>query len=214
MNEKQIQNMLNFDPLAYAETTTGKSYKDDKNTIGLGLGLHLGYSQLKREALEKIGDVHFGTPLQDYTKIISNIGFKQVLCLPFNCHNGEDELQIWWNSSGILLSFDTYFNKSKINGGKFYYNIKPKTDQFYKYTSSGHYTDEIWIGDHDCREALVFHIYQLEKSGEFLSKWIERPFLWLLHYMDTKSDYDYKKINEERINMLPDYVRKAISPKE
>jgi len=70
------------------------------------------------------------------------------------------------------------------------------------------------IGGGDCREALKYNIEQLELNGSFVKPWVERPFLWLLHYMDTKVEgYRYEKINAERIAMLPEEVRvAAISP--
>lgn len=75
----------------------------------------------------------------------------------------------------------------------------------------GHRT--VWSGNHDCREAVKLKITNMINKGVFLPKWKEQPFLWLLHYMDTKTKgYDYKKINEERIAMLPQYVRDAITP--
>lgn len=71
----------------------------------------------------------------------------------------------------------------------------------------------LWVGDHDCREALKMNITYMIENGKFLTKWKERPFLWLLHYGDKEvKGYDYQKINEERIAMLPDYVRDAITP--
>lgn len=74
-----------------------------------------------------------------------------------------------------------------------------------------HPTIMIWSGDHDCREALKFNINRLAENGTFLKKWNEQPFLWLLHYMDTKKEgYNYKSINEERIAMLPIDVQELI----
>lgn len=73
----------------------------------------------------------------------------------------------------------------------------------------------VWVGDHDCREALKMNVTNLIHNGVFLAKWKKSPFLWLLHYMDTKTEgYDYEKINAERIAMLPEYVRNAINAPE
>jgi hypothetical protein len=72
---------------------------------------------------------------------------------------------------------------------------------------------KVWVGDHDCREAVKMNITNMIDNGTFLTKWKERPFMWLLHYMDTKVEgYDYKQIIEDRIAMLPDHVREAITP--
>jgi hypothetical protein len=63
-------------------------------------------------------------------------------------------------------------------------------------------------------EAVKFRIAEMEKDGKFLSKWIEQPFMWLLHYQDTKVQfYDSGKINRERIKLLPRQVRRAIDPR-
>jgi hypothetical protein len=57
-------------------------------------------------------------------------------------------------------------------------------------------------------------IDKLKRNGEFLPKWVERPFLWLLHHGDTQGEYDYDEINEERISKLPKHVIDAITPEE
>ena len=73
---------------------------------------------------------------------------------------------------------------------------------------------KIWCGDHDCREAVKFNISQLNSNGNLIKQWKETPFLWLLHYMDTKEEgYDHKKITQERLNKLPSYVLDIIKVK-
>ena len=45
--------------------------------------------------------------------------------------------------------------------------------------------------------------------------WKERPWLWLLNYMDSKEEgYDYNAINEQRIAALPTGVRVMRGPKD
>ena len=69
----------------------------------------------------------------------------------------------------------------------------------------------IWVGDHDCREALKNNINLMAQNGVFLKKWKKKPFLWLLHHGDTDTKgYDYEQINKERLNLLPDYVKQCI----
>lgn len=69
----------------------------------------------------------------------------------------------------------------------------------------------IWSGEHDCREATKFKIDKLSQNGVFLKTWKSRPFLWLLHYMDTKTEgWDFSKISEERVKMLPLCVQERI----
>lgn len=48
-------------------------------------------------------------------------------------------------------------------------------------------------------------------TGIFMKKWIKQPFLWLLHYGDTKvAGYDFDEINQQRIAMFPTEVQEAI----
>lgn len=69
----------------------------------------------------------------------------------------------------------------------------------------------IWVGDHDCREAIKNNINLMAQNGTFLKKWKKQPFLYLLHHRDTKiENYSYKEINQKRLNRLPDYVKECI----
>lgn len=69
----------------------------------------------------------------------------------------------------------------------------------------------VWVGHHDCREALKNNINLMVNNGTFLKKWKKQPFLWLLHHGDTKiENYDYAQINQTRLNLLPDWVKECI----
>jgi hypothetical protein len=77
----------------------------------------------------------------------------------------------------------------------------------------------VWVGDHDCREALRHHIRQLRVNGKFLKPWAVRPHLWLIGY-DVEYEAEklhgnnwqktsefYSQKNRERFDMLPEEVR-------
>jgi hypothetical protein len=69
----------------------------------------------------------------------------------------------------------------------------------------------IYDGSFDCRVAIKHNINKLTKTGTFLSKWKEQPFLWLLHRGDTEiKNYDHKAINAKRITMLPKDIQEKI----
>lgn len=69
----------------------------------------------------------------------------------------------------------------------------------------------IWVGYHDCREALKNTINMMAENGTFLKEWKRVNFLWLLHYGDTKNvDYNYEMINRERYDKFPQYVKDCI----
>lgn len=220
MKPEKVRKILTRDGLDEAEKMTGASYKASKFTRHIGLLNHMEIVAEKKAAMLATDDTAYACPLDRYLRIAQEIGFKIVLVMPFK-GNGwgrepvEEALYVLWKD-GILLKFDT-FGGNSVNSGNFYYNWRRnrplKNDGL---TSSGSCSRQdvgIWVGNHDCREALRFHLSQLEQAGSFLSKWIERPFLWLLHYGDTETAaYDYNAINQARIALFPEEVRNAITP--
>lgn len=161
-----------------------------------------------------MGDTQLNNTLKSYLDAVKRLEFEEVLAIKFRHREAEDTFFIFARRDGVLLGFDTY-NGNAINGGKIYYNWEPRGQFDWSVTSSGRMhtrTDrEIWIGDHDCRQMLAGKIAKLTSNGSFVSPWIERPFLWLLHHGDPK-DADYKLINAERIALLPAWVQAFIGP--
>lgn len=222
--DNTTRDLLNFDPLDYAERLTGESCHTEATGM-LGMALAMNHNRIKNEHLKTLGDTTYGDKLDRYTQIITEMGFEQVLDLPFTgkSYNGDDPREehyfIYAHRDGLLLSFDT-FGGNSVNGGKVCYCWKPSgpANQTYGLTSSGCFRnydspDRYWAGDHDCREALQYKLNALRENGTFLQKWPadHNIFLWLLHYMDTKVDgYDYKAITAERLAMLPDWVQEMI----
>jgi hypothetical protein len=229
MDNKELNGRLSFDPLSQAEKITGKHSGEDKETAFLGMGLMIENNQRKNEILDSMDDTKFSNSVESYLRKAKKFGFEVVLTEPFTSRRGigENLYILWHDELGILLTFDTSTCEDdgswakagkevpppSVNGGHYYYNIKlnPKVD--WSILSSGSYEGDVWVGDHDCREALIYKINRLKENGEFLTKWTKRPFLWLLHHGDTDGEYDYHKINEERISRLPQRVIDAITPK-
>lgn len=219
--------LLSFDPFAAAEQMTGCEYKDDEGTSALGMLLTMAHGERKNAHLMELDDTVLSNNLDRYIRIVTEMGFEQVLKLPFSGKLfGDDEPRnehhfiFAHRHRGLLLAFDT-FGGDRVNGGKVYYCWRPDdgdVSNAYRFTSSGSWCDFdssncYWFGDHDCREALRFKLQRLADNGTFLQRWPEdnKRFLWLLHYMDSKQDgYDYKAITEERIAMLPRWVQEMI----
>ena len=218
--QKDYNELLNRDALAEAEQSLGLSHHGNDDVAFLGIAKMMDINDKRRAMATLCRDTYFDMPLSDYIDCIQQIGFQKVYHKPFSAmHCGEkrdcEHFMFWENKRGILLHFDTYYGKS-INGGKFYYNIKPKdvdNHEWHRHTSSGGLRDGVWAGDHDCREAVKHHIQMLEEYADFLPVWKEDPFLWLLNWSDSKKEgYDYKAINAERISKLPLHIQKAITP--
>jgi len=195
MNEK----LLNFDALAEAEKATGKSYKDDEETSSLGFDLHLAASTAKRRMLAEACDTYHGQPLEEYLEVVRSLGFIEAVRQPFVNYQDETKTEtyfiFWHPTDGILLSFDTY-HCNHVNGGHFYYNwIPDKTHKdWFTCVSSGWGNDingrYVWSGDHDCREALKYHICQMRDHGKFLVPWESYHMVWLGHFTERNSKSD------------------------
>lgn len=219
--DEQLGKTISQDALADAERITGGSIHGDRDTQFLGLALHARAVDAKRVMLEDANDSCYGTTLEQYCAIIRDIGFGQLLTIPFQGAYHADEFHIWWEGRrGLLLMFDTYFGCKSVNGGTFYYCWRPRGERRYgECLSSGHYTqDGVWVGYHDCREAIRFNIRRLESLGEFVVPWVEQQWLWPLHYADLprdsasrwkEADAIVDRCRAERLAMLPPEVRAA-----
>jgi hypothetical protein len=193
----------------------------------LGMQNFFENNEKKKLALEALGDTSFHTPLDRYLQIVLGLDFELALEIPFKGSVGHETFYVFWRR-GILMAFDTFWSRKHVNGGKFSYNWEPKPEvqEIWRYTSSGTVTrlseDRIWVGDHDCREALKHHISQLEAHGRILETWVDQGYLTLLHHGDeialkregrTYNLETMQAITNARISLLPERIRKAISGK-
>jgi hypothetical protein len=127
----------------------------------------------------------------------------------------EEQWSIYWRD-GILLFLDSF--RGNLNSGHAYFNyrLNPGSRSLTGY--SGGFTltpegDRVAYGSIDIREGLRHRLTTMEENGEFLSQWVERPFLWLLHHSDTKvPGYDHEAITKQRISLLSQDVQDAVTP--
>ena len=206
-----IRDALRYDPLTEAEKITGCDYKDDEYTTVLGMILAQAHGAEKRKLLSDNNDVHMQSTLEEYLAVVASLGFEEILneTIP----GTEDRYMVFWRN-GVLLDFDTYFDGKSINSANL--NLQFQGSRADLPPSSNGFAGEVdgesvWYMRIDAREGLRFNLEHLEERGTILPKWVTRPFLWLLHYRDTKQDgYDYKAINKARIAKFPQHVREAM----
>lgn len=221
MNRKDLQMILDFDPMQVAEENAEK--RDEAYVLGLILN-YLKGNLVKKEMIER-GDTYHGMPLIDFRKIMINNGFKLIYEEEFE-HKSDamykDIQMIYWNDEGLLIDVDSYWNQKIVNSGNLYYNW---TSDFLNVnevinlgiTSSGYFVQNdppIWCGNYDVREALMYHIENLKTYGSFLCPWVKTPYLWLLHYVDDKGkDYsDLEEIRKKKLGKIDkDIVNKIIT---
>ncbi len=206
-----LDELLGFDPLQEAEIMTGRSYKHDIATSSIGLLLAVDNNQKKKELLKANEDSYYGMEFAEFVVLMDSMGFKSVASgfIP----NSEDEWFIDWKD-GILVVYDSF--RGSLNGAKAFFNYLPASDNSYRGGFSGTAVEgpngkNVWCGDFDAREGFKHRLDNYRDTGIFMKKWIRQPFLWLLHYGDTKvAGYDFDEINQQRIAMFPTEVQEAI----
>lgn len=244
MREKEagisrLEGMLIFDPIQFVEDVSGKSVDGDDQLGMAALGVAIQHNKVKNSELERQDDTKLSNDLDRYLRIIGELGFIEVLKVSFSSPHDAGMAETFYiflhPEKAILLEFDTY-QGIRVNGGKFYYCWKESSKDYPRGILSSYSLESIsdpnWRkdskfndsspedlyvqGNHDCREAIRYHMSNLGRYGTFINPWpaeVEgrERFLWLLHHGDTRVDgYDYKTITKERIAMMPEWARKAI----
>ena len=224
--DAELKRLLETDALAEAERMTGKSYKEDSESMGLGMSLQMSLSAAKRAALKDAGDTYMTMPLDDALHLFYLMGFDEVLQDNFTAFDRHDQVETYrvlWRNDGILATVESY-RGDQLNMSKIYYNVEfpPGTTRIGSVTSSGKlWSDDwnspegrrVWVGDHDAREGVRYSMRRLDEAGTFLPVWVERPFLWLVNFAESKvPGYNHSDITEERVARLPEHVRDAITP--
>ncbi len=208
---KELNDALQYDPLAQAEKICGKSYKEDESVAWLGMAMQMEHNDRISALLKQNRDTCYRNTLEEQIAVFEDMGFRLLICEPIE--GTKDKWRIFWRA-GVLLFCDSYSGDKSLNSGKIYFNYCGPREAMIQ-CSNGYAGkvdgENVYSGSKDVREGLRHCLDTMTESGKLLEKWVEKPFLWLLHYMDTKIEgYDYNEINSERIAMLPDDVREAI----
>lgn len=213
-----IGDLLRFDPLAEAERVTGKDYKVDEATVGLGMLLGVDNGDRKRAALTATNDTHWGVTFSEALGIFESEGFGVVYDEPFKGTSSEaptERYVILWNPLGILITAESYGGNRSLNSAKMQYAVRftEGVKAPWELRSSGRFhnfdTDPIWAGDHDIREGFRYKLHGLRDNGTFVNPWPEKPFLWFKNYADKREDY--KAATEAVIASLPASVQACIA---
>lgn len=206
-----MRKLLDLDPLSEAEKITGHDYKEDRNTMLIGLGIGQAHQAAKAEVLAARDDTTFSMSWFDTMRIFSDLGFRIVHQHSF-AGGREEKFVVLWHSDGILAKAESY--GAERNAADIYFNLRVNEDvNPWCIRGSGGLHDGVWVGHMDVREAMRFTLTELRSIGQFVTPWIVRPFLWLLDYSQPKvPGYDYKAITEQVIATLPEDVRTSITP--
>lgn len=228
-----FDDMLNMDPLLEAENLTGKSYKDDHDTMLLGMALHMQKRQVVKDELHLRQDTYYSMGYNDYLNVVHNLGFETVLCLPFLNRDGIEERQEFLWRDGLLLMVDSFTwnadGKMTLNSAKMFFNCEfaAYEDQigfrFSGMLDSKSLDDDryVWSGHVDAREAIVHTVNRMEAVGTILNPWITKPLgLYFTNYVQMNEHFNMKdarksrelatKVEQDVIAQFPQEVRECI----
>lgn len=195
LGTKVLNDILSVDPLHEAEKITGKKIGSEGEgfndvTASLGFLLMQENANKKNKILSSLGDTTFSMGWDEYTGVVEKIGFTLHQEEKYKSRRDKEEtLRVYWHEDGILLTCDSYCNVR--NSANISYNWK----SFPEFWESGRgrvlgsyhcFKSEldIVIGSNDVREGLIHTIEQLRMWGEFITPWVEQPFLHILHSGD------------------------------
>lgn len=212
MSEKDdVAAALRFDPLAAAERVTGASYKDDPDTASLGMGLAMLHNESKAALLRRTADSYLMMPFAEQMELFADLGFDEVYRENFEGDSTTETFAILWHPDGLLATCESYGGTGR-NTAKVYYHYRHESGGAprWELNSSGGMRGDIWVGDHDACQGIRHNLDAMRAEGKFVAPWVERPWLWLLNYSETKGDYDSAAINAAKIAALPEHVRTSI----
>lgn len=199
------------DILADVEKVTGKhwsEFNDSEN--GLALMLHLAESKRLEKEFKSMEDTYFGIHWNEFKELLIKNGFKEGLSYDFDYQGSVDEAIIYYHTDGIIVFATSFGNKSSVNEGKAYLEMKGE-DCWNLLHSGGLYnkTEWLWSNYFDIREGMFQEINKLKTNCEILKQW-RKPdsWLWFVDYTESKAkDYDYKEITNRKIELLPEECR-------
>lgn len=216
--DNEIDSLMRFDGISEVERVLGESYKGNDAITWAGFTLQRQSDEKLSALLHLSRDTNsWDQSLEEWEEVIREMGFEMVLEDPIP--GTKDVFRVWWNPSiSALLHVDSYWDGESVNGSTCHFFVDQSVWNYHAFEGCSHGpvngSDTIRYVSYDARRGLKRVLERFRESGcQFLTKWPETPFLWLLHYMDLKKEgYDYKAITAERISRLPENVRNAIIP--
>jgi hypothetical protein len=224
--DKNTEKILTHDSLADTEQILGgkhwSQFNDKENMFSLGKFMI--DNQIKDEHLKSIGDTHFGMSWNEFKKLIQQHGFINAYSYKLDykgwSNPTKEEVIIYYHQKkGLIIYAESFNNKTTVNGGKLYGEIKANNTEsekvIWKWLSTGGCIDAdnmIYDTSHDVREGLFSKLNELESAGTFLNKWTKKDrFLWFVDYVeDDVEGYDYKKITLDKIKKCPKELQDII----
>lgn len=215
----EFDKILHFDPLQEAENISGKSYKEDRSTMIMGMMLLQQSEQRKADELALRGDTHARMSFFEAVDVALGAGFEpvyaQILPDMTKYGNGEDvHFYAYWRR-GVLLTLESYGPADRliVNSAHIYFNWRSADGGTswpdvpfsggWRHRSEGFEDVEgdPWtlVASIDVRAGLLHYLDVLGSSGEFLETWYITDSLYSLHsYAEREDEEERTKDSYER----------------
>jgi hypothetical protein len=216
-----LQEALDYDGLYEAEKITGKSYKDDQETLLLGLKMNQEATERRRRLMRANDDTSFDSSLKDILRIAKSEGFREVMRDTYL--HGRDKLPdelivLFKDDEGILLVIDTWKiegEEDKANGVNIYFNFDCGESGWGPEHSSGRIlrnnpelNPRIYVGNTDVREGLKVRLNEGRSHGKYINPWFGPQ---TIYKFATKGEAGS---NKRRYEALPQEVRDCLGLSE
>ena len=208
--------LMHEDPLAIAEQLTGKSYKTDDGTAGLGMTLQLVKSDMLHKALAADADTDsYNQTYTEFRAVVTGLGFEPIYLQKFAGRSVEETYEVFWRA-GILLHMESYGGDRGVNTADIRFNLRvdpEKGTHDLRYSGGVCRVDyDILVAHMDVRQGLKATLEHIVHCGKVLEDWVERPWMWLNTYRDNEFRADHKEVVRKKVLEFPEHVRLAITP--
>jgi hypothetical protein len=224
---EDFDSILHFDPLLEAEKVTGKSYKEDPGTQGLGFLLLQESAQRKKDELMLRGDFYRNIPFTEAVDIARDAGFTPVWVHhgPSNYGDPQHTIMLW--SDGILLKINDY--RGNLNEAYIFFNWRPfsgKSNEFapiFQFPISGGMEHKgegfddiegdpwVFVGNIHVVEGFKHYVEKLRASGEILTEWYITDDLLGVRIGDELHDPPTTKKWPEQHAQIKATIRKRVA---
>lgn len=219
-DDRELQELLDFDPLGAAERITGGFFQTDPTTARLGMDLFSAHVDAKLDALKQSYDTYSGMPFEEHLGVYADLGFDIVLDDPFTGTDQQQErMVVLWRPDGLLGVCESYRSWRSTNTSYVHFAWRPHDPEaWWSIGGSGSMEGGVRFGDKDVREGLRHLVGRLEREGSLLPVWEGRPAFdrpWT--HMGTYMEWDngrgkdtWDAVRLARFRRLPEHVRRAV----
>jgi hypothetical protein len=191
MGDDPLDEILKTDALTEAQNITGKSYKEDDETMKLGFLMHIMKGDQKKRALKARGDTYYSQPFEEHCALVESYGFEMVYEETYENDGGHPEWLRYYCHREKALFYDVHtYNRPykgdngrewpSAEGGSVHACVRLNGEEHLPVSSgwapiNNHLWDELgpigMITLHG-REALLHKLKKLDDSKcEFVAPW-------------------------------------------